>query len=164
MSGRWQCSAEEITVASHYSICIFCLWVMAFQVTCSNSDCLHLSSPFFLLLHSCKSLQKHRTVFKVNARSERPWSLCLADLTLPISMWTTVYLKCLLQTCDHGARSEWVQSSVVLGSHTPAWMIGSTFLYRCTVARKSMWTLWSYLDFCINWSSNLIWSSSKSQN
>jgi hypothetical protein len=40
-------------------------------------------------------------------------------------------------------------------------VLKNTILLTYTVARKYMWTLWKYLDFCINWSYNLIWSSSR---
>ena len=49
-------------------------------------------------------------------------------------------------------------------SHSLRHTLGVSQIHTHTVAKKSMWTLWNYLDFCINWSSNLIWSSSSSHN
>lgn len=142
MSRRWQCSVEEIKMASSIIILLSSLtsslyeWrhSMLYAVTLSICAPLSLSLlPYLLhlpsLLHvapeapNCIKSESY-------SRSEWRWSMCsLGDLTLSVPMWTTVYLMWLVQTCNHGYRPELVQSSVVLGSHIPAWMMGSTIHY-----------------------------------
>ena len=85
--------------------------------------------------------------------------------------------KYLVASFPHSSRSEvilnmrtiWCEAAGGLGGGEAAKLVNHnrtnsepSYLSLCepTFARKSMWALWNYLDFCINESYNLIWSSS----